>query len=387
MYVDIWGRIKAVGAWMLRRVHLFVLAPLWALCCRVFPWSPKLVEWGWPPIAKVGRFSWDVIDEFFDDGCPEMAAAMAYYIAFSLPSLLLISIDLAALFFGQEAATGQVSEQMVQLLGAEVATQVEGMIRYMSEHSGSGWAASTLGLTTLLFAATGGFAQIQTALNKAWEVQPDPDGHAVRVFFFKRLLSFSIVVSVGALLVASLITTSLISAFGGFLSAWFGWDLTSGALTFYNALSSFLLFTLLFAVMFKILPDAVIAWRDVWMGAIVTAVFFVIGKSLVALYLSSSAVVSAAGAASSLAVLFIWIYYSALMLLFGAEFTQVWAHREGRMIRPGRGAVWMPKGRAREVALGETSFAVPEITAERCEELPQRAALDNACSPQREDDA
>jgi membrane protein len=196
-----------------------------------------------------------------------------------------------------------------------------------------------LSIAALLFGATGAFGQLQSAINRAWEVMPDPDKGGLKAVLLKRVFSFGMILSIAFLLLVSLVLSALLSAFGTALNQYLPSGLSGPLVQVINQLISLLVITLLFAAIFKVLPDARVAWRDVWVGAAFTAVLFVIGKYLIGLYLGHSNPGEAFGAAGSLAVMFIWVYYSSMILLFGAEFTQVWAKRHGSGIAPDRGAV------------------------------------------------
>jgi len=204
----------------------------------------------------------------------------------------------------------------------------------------TGWTATLIGSVTLLFGALGVFGELQNSLNTIWEVKPKPatgflDG--VKRFIIKRLTSFTMVLGIGFLLLASLVISAAVSALGEYIGA--RWPLADFWLQFINFIVSFVVITLLFAMIFKFLPEIKIAWKDVWLGAAVTSALFSVGKFLIGLYLGRSQVGTAFGAAGSLAILLIWIYYSAQILFFGAEFTQVYANRYGSKIVPDPGMV------------------------------------------------
>jgi membrane protein len=206
-------------------------------------------------------------------------------------------------------------------------------------HQPGGKALGTvLSIAALVLGATGAFGQLQAALNRAWEVAPDPRA-GLKGFLVKRLFSFGMILTVAFLLLVSLILSAALSAFGGALGRMLPDGLSATLLQVVNLGVSFVVITALFAMIFKVLPDARVAWRDVWVGATVTALLFVIGKFLIGFYLGRSNPGQAFGAAGSLAVLFVWVYYSSMILLFGAEFTQAWVERNGNSIAPERGAV------------------------------------------------
>lgn len=276
--------------------------------------------------------------DFVDDDCPRMAAALAYYTIFSLPPLLVIVITIAGVVLGQEAAEGQVKEQVAGLIGPQAAGEVQTMIRNASERTSGGTIATILGIIALVFGATGAFAQLQAALNQAWEVEPDPEAGGIKNFIFKRVLSLGMILGIGFLLLVSLALSALLAAAGSAIIGLIP-GLSDVVLGVINFVISFVVITLLFAAIYKVMPDAKMAWRDVWVGAVATALLFVIGKFLIGLYLGNTDAGSAYGQAGSLAIILLWVYYSAMIVLFGAEFTQAWARRYGKQIKPDEGAV------------------------------------------------
>ncbi len=248
--------------------------------------------------------------EWRDDNATRLAAALAYYTTFSLAPLLVLVIAIAGLLGGREAAQNQTMAQVQDLLGVQGKEFVQGMIESASKPS-TGIAATIIGVVTLFF---GAFI----------------DG--IKRFVGRRLLSFAMVLGTGFLLLASLVLSAALSALGGYIGTrWLVADLWLQVINFFI---SFGVITLLFAMIFKLLPEVKMAWKDVWLGAAVTSALFTLGKSLIGLYLGRSQVGSTFGAAGSLAILLIWIYYSAQILFFGAEFTQVYANGYGSKIEP-----------------------------------------------------
>ena len=275
--------------------------------------------------------------EVIEDNCMSLSAAIAYSALFSLPPLLVIVVAIAGAVFGADAVQQQITDQMGGLVGAEGAQEIEVMIRNASDLGGS-LGGKIIGFIALLVGATGAFGQIQAALNRAWEVKPDPDKGGVKNYILKRILSFGVVLTIAFLLLASLALSAALAALGTGVESVLGEGLGFVAHVL-NFIVSFGLVTLLFAAVFKMLPDAEVAWRDVWVGAAVTSLLFTIGKTVIGLYLGNSDVGSAFGAAGSLVVILVWIYYTALILLAGAEFTQVWATHYGSRITPDEDAV------------------------------------------------
>jgi membrane protein len=267
--------------------------------------------------------------EWNEDKATRLSAALAYYSIFSLAPLLVIAISVAGFLFGEEAARGQIQEQLQNVLGAETAAFVQTMVANARESGGGIW-ATILSVALLLFGATGVFNQLKDALNTIWQIKPE--GRGVKGMLLNRLLALGMVLVIGFLLLASMVLTTVLRAATGYLDAAmpvpaFFWQAL-------NLLVSLAIITVLFAAIFRILPDAEIPWNDIWLGAAVTAVLFVLGEWLLSFYLRSKAGSSALGAAGSLIVILIWVYYSAMILFFGAEFTQVYIRRGGRIIRP-----------------------------------------------------
>ena len=267
----------------------------------------------------------ETYNEWSEDKAARLAAALAYYTVFSLAPLLIIAIAVAGLVFGQEAARGQLDNQIQSLVGQQSAELIQTMVESASKPK-SGIIATVIAIVTILFGASGLFGQLQDALNTIWEVEPKPD-RGILGLIKDRFLSFTMVLGIGFLLLVSLIISALLSALNSYLT-----DLLPGSiyvLQILNFVISFGVITLLFAMIYKILPDVKIAWSDVWIGAAVTSLLFALGKFLIGLYLGNSSAGSAYGAAGSLVILLLWIYYSAQILLFGAEFTQVYAKKYG----------------------------------------------------------
>ncbi len=278
--------------------------------------------------------------EWMDDQAPTLGAALAYYTVFSLAPLLIISISIAGLAFGREAAEGQIFNQLRGLLGDASGQAIQNIVQDASAEPKTGLVATVLGFVMLLFGASGVFGQLQTSLNAIWGVQPKP-GRGVLGIIRDRILSFGFILVVGFLLLVSLLLTAAIS----FVGQGFG-EMVPGMealVQLLNVILSLGVITLLFAMMFKFLPDAKIAWRDVWIGAFITALLFSVGKFALGLYLGRSGVASSYGAAGALIVLLLWVYYSSQILFFGAELTQVYANRFGSRVTPSSNAIAVSK--------------------------------------------
>jgi membrane protein len=277
--------------------------------------------------------------DFLEDDCQSQAAALSYYTIFSLPALLAVLLLILGSVMGPHQVQGQLELQITALMGPAAADQIRTILREVHRPGEGGPLATVLSVGALLLGASGAFGQLQAALNRAWEVAPDPNQGGIRRFLFKRVFSFGMVLAVAFFLLVSLSVSAALGAFGGALSAMLPAGISTTLLEAINQAISLLVISALFAAMFKVLPDARVAWRDVWVGALVTAVLFEAGKFVIGFYLGRSNPGQAFGAAASLAVLFVWVYYSAMILLFGAEFTKSWADRRGSGIAPQRGAV------------------------------------------------
>jgi len=290
------------------------------------------------------KIFWELLvntyNEFIDDKALKMAAALSYYAAFSIGPLLIIVIAIAGLFFGQDAAEGQLKQEITGLLGNEGATLVQTIVKGAADQS-SGIFAATVSVILLVLGSVGVFLELQESLNIIWGVELKP-GRGIWGFIKNRLVSFSMVVTVGFLLMVSLIINSLISLLNNFIG-----ESLSAYLPFIeilNIISSFVIITLLFAILYRVLPNVIIPWKYVWLGAAITSFLFSIGKYLIGLYLGNSSYSSTYGAAASLVVLFVWIYYSGLILFFGAELTQVYFKRHSRLtLKPGSDGLLVPK--------------------------------------------
>lgn len=280
----------------------------------------------------------ETVREFLGDDCMRLAAALSYYTIFSLPALLILILMTTSVFMDPQDMQGRIGQQMRSLIGPDGADQIQTMIEYANRPDTGGPLAAIIGIGALLFGATGAFIQLQTALNKAWDVKPDPAAGGVKTFIVKRFFSLAMILGIAFLLLVSLVISALLVAFGDVVAGFLP-GVSDVLLQLLQHAVSLALIATLFAAMFKVLPDADIAWRDVWVGAVVTALLFVVGKFLIGLYLGNSEPGTAYGAAGSLAVLLVWIYYSAMILFFGAEFTQVWASRRGGGVHPSKGAV------------------------------------------------
>jgi membrane protein len=286
-------------------------------------------------VKEVWATAKETASDWSEDNASRLAAALAYYSLLSLAPLLVIVIAIAGLFYGQDAARGKIAGELGAVVGGDAAQGIQSVAA--SARSQTGGVISTIvGVVTLFVGASGVFGELQSSLNTIWEVKPKP-GRGMLGQLKDRFLSFTMVLGVAFLLLVSLVLSTLLSALGtavaGTLPGGEGiWQLVTFLFTFS-------LVTTLFALIFKYVPDAQIKWRDVWLGAAVTALLFTIGKFLLGLYLGKAAPGSSYGAAGSIIALVVWVYYAAQILFLGAEFTQVQARRQGAGIRPSKNAM------------------------------------------------
>lgn len=266
---------------------------------------------------------------WMNDYASSMGAALAYYTLFSLAPLLLLVISIAGLVFGQEAAQGQIVAQLGGLVGQEGATAIQALLKSASEPAKSIF-ASIISIVTLIVGATSIFAELQSDLDRIWRAPEAAKPAGLWGLLRTRLLSFGLIVSFGFLLLVSLVVSAGLAALGSWWGAWFGgWAIT---LQVVNQVVSFAFTTALFALMYRILPSVRVDWQDVWHGAIATSLLFTIGKFAIGMYLGKAGVASGFGAAGSIVVLLVWVFYSAQIFLLGAEFTWLYAHNHGSRV-------------------------------------------------------
>lgn len=291
-------------------------------------------------IKKIGNLLKETFHEFVDDNAIKLSASLSYYTIFSLPPLLIIIISLCGFFFGAEAVKGELFGQINGLVGNDAALQIQETIKNVKLSSGNTF-ATIIGLIVLLIGASGVFAEIQDSINYIWGIKAKPKRGLVK-FFKNRLMSFSMIGSVGFLLMVGLIVNSLMDVLNNRLAAYFP---KNTVYLFYtvNLLIVFIIITILFTIIFKTLPDGKVVLRDCVIGAAFTAFLFMIGKFAIGAYLGSSAVASIYGAAGSVILILVWVYYSAIILYFGAEFTKVYAHTHGQKIIPNKYSVQILK--------------------------------------------
>ncbi|MGI4832205.1 MAG: YihY/virulence factor BrkB family protein [Janthinobacterium lividum] len=288
-------------------------------------------------------------NEFIDNNALRHAAALSYYTIFSLPPLMLIVITVASRIYGGEALTGQIYGQLKGLVGSEAAEFLQSSIASFTRKD-QGPVATVIGVGTLIFAATTFFATLQDSLNDIWNLRVKTQGIGIGAYLRQRLLSFGLILSVALLLLTSFVITALLGIFTGYLERHLpGIGLI--AIRLVDITLSLIVTTLLFGMIYRFLPDAIIRWRDVGIGALITSLLFLLGKYLISFYISKASPGSAFGAAGSAIVLLVWIYYSSLILFFGAEFTQEFADAYGQRVQPKAYAVRI---KTIEVAPGES---------------------------------
>ena len=281
---------------------------------------------GWQLVTQVAR-AW------LDDYAPSMGAALAFYTLFSLAPLLLIVVSVAGMAFGEEAARGEITHQLQSLMGVGAATDVQEVLVSVGQPA-QGLAATVLGVLLLLVGATTVFAELQDALDRIWRIPMPARSNGWLALARARLLSFGMILAVGFLLMVSLLLSAALAMMGRWWMPLFGGWYAMAEVA--NGVGSFVLNALLFALIYKVMPRVHVAWRDVWTGAIFTALLFTLGKSLMGAWIGSSSIVSGFGAAGSLVLLLLWVYYSAQVFLLGAEFTWVYAKLFGSRRAPQR---------------------------------------------------
>lgn len=309
----------------------------------------------------------DSFSAFGRDKITKLSASLAYYTGFSLAPLLVLIIAICGVVFGPEAITGTIQKQIASIVGADAAKQVQDMIKSASL-SGKSTLATVIGGATVLISATTIFGEIQDSINSIWGLKTKPTA-GIMSLVVSRLLSFGMIASLGFILLVSLVATSVLEGMGNRLQHVFP---NVSLVLFYilNLLLTLFVITLLFAIIFKVLPDAKMKWGAVLPGAIATAVLFMIGKFGISLYISKSSLGTSYGAASSLAVIFVWIYYSSIILYFGAEFTKAYALNKGAKIIPDKYAEW-----------DEDAVTVAGAKPKKAQDLPQPSEQERRPAP------
>ena len=294
---------------------------------------------------SVWEFLKSIINQWIEDNPFQLASSLSYYTLFSLAPILIIAISVAGFVFGREAAQNQIVHTIQGLVGPDSAKAVQSMIQESSSAPTTGVISTIVGIVVLLFGAGGVVAQLQTSLNTIWGVSAK-SGLGIWAFVRQRFVSFAMVLAIGFLLLVSLAITAFLSALTQSLSLLVGMAAFFAYLV--DLFVSFVFVTILFALIYKFLPDVRIQWKDIWIGAALTSLLFTIGKFLIGLYLGSSGIASPFGAAGSLITILLWVFYSSLIFFLGAEFTQVYATQYGSGIVPAANAESMAKAKAEE---------------------------------------
>ncbi len=289
-------------------------------------------------MEKIFRYIKEVFSEFSADNIFKYSASLAYYTVFSVAPILLIIISLSGLLFGKEAVQGSVYHELNGLIGSEAALQIQNTIRNI-HLTGNSFVATVTSLVILIIAATTIFGEIQDSLNKMWGLKIKSKKVWWKLIL-TRLISFSLIITIGVIMSISLILNAIVTAFGRFIARYIE-NYSIYFIEFINDILSFLVAAFLFSLLFKILPDAKIKWKDVVIGGLVTAVLFTLGKVGIGFYLGKSNLTSLYGAAGSIIIFMIWVYYSAVILYLGAEFTKVYANLYGGKIVPNEYAEWV----------------------------------------------
>ena len=279
----------------------------------------------------------DSFRKFGNDRIMKLSAALAYYTVFSVGPLLIVVVFICSFFFGKEAIEGSVYGQIQSFVGHDAALQLQEIIKNAAI-AGKGKVAAIIGIVTLVIGATTMFAEMQDSINMIWGLKTKPKKSAWIILLKNRLLSFGVIASLGFLLLVSLSVSAVIEAISTRLQAQFP-ELTVVALYILNIIITFVIISALFGVIFRVLPDAKIKWKDVMAGAVATAVLFMVGKFAISFYISKSNIGTTYGTAGSLVILLVWIYYSSVILYFGAEFTKAYAIKYGDSIRPNEYAI------------------------------------------------
>ncbi|MES2762640.1 MAG: YihY/virulence factor BrkB family protein [Bacteroidota bacterium] len=316
--------------------------------------------------TQLFKDSWNItkesFTEFSNDRVLKLSAALAYYTIFSLPSMLIVIIGLCSIFYGKEAVQGQIFNEIGGLVGLDAALQIQDILKKTTLNHDN-VLATIAGVSTLILAATGMFGEIQDSINSIWGLKAKPKKGMIKLVL-NRLISFSMVVVLGFILLVSLVLNALLEGLIHRLEHVFSKTVVDYLFILdYGVM--ILVTTILFASILKVLPDAKIQWKDVWVGAFTTCLLFLLGKFLIGYYLKHNSSVSAYGAAGSMILILLWVYYSAIILYFGAEFTQVYVRYNKRKIEPNKYAVWVEKNEVEKklnTQIDETTTTVDNRT-------------------------
>lgn len=286
-------------------------------------------------VKEITRFFGEVFQNYSDDNAFTLGASLAYYTVFSIAPIIIIIISTAGIFVGQEAVQGEIYRELKDLFGAETALQLQTIVKGAYRSGQSTW-ATIFGIATLIVGATGVISEMKNSMNIVWEIKEKPKSSILNLLR-NRFLSFSFILGLGFIFLVSLMLNSVVIGFAGDLARQIGFETLTVTIISFGV--SFLMTVLIFALLFKFLPDAKVGWQEVIVGGLFTAILFAIGKYLIGFYIGNSNIASGFGAAGSLVVLLVWVYYSSQILFLGAEFTYIWAKRYGKTIRPDKGAV------------------------------------------------
>ncbi|MFN3403095.1 MAG: YihY/virulence factor BrkB family protein [Cytophagaceae bacterium] len=291
--------------------------------------------------SRLAKIFKQAINKWIDDDAYDLSAVVAYYAIFSLPALIIIIVTIAGSVFGEKAVEGRISEEIGNLIGTEAASQIQTMVAnaYTRENS---TLAAIVGISILIFGATGVFAALKRTLNKIWEVIPDPNKSGIIKFILDRTTSFGVVLSLGFLMLISLVISTALSFFSDWLRQFIP-DFLLIIFMILNFIMSFIIISVIFALMFKYLPDVKIQWKSVWPGAILTTVLFLIGKYAINLYFTNANPTTTFGAAGSIVLIMLWVTYSSLIFFFGAEFTRAYALENNHIINTTSHSVFIKK--------------------------------------------
>jgi membrane protein len=284
---------------------------------------------------------------FSNDNAFKLSASLSYYTIFALGPLLIIVISLSAIFYGKEVVEGRLQDQLSHLLGSDAALQIQNILRNAQQTHATTLGA-IIGFIVLFIGATGVFTEIQGSINFIWSVRAKPKKSWLK-YLLNRLISFSLIIGLGFVLLVSLIVNALLTLLSETLTKKFP-HFPVGLFNLANSVIILTVITCLFAVIYKVLPDAIIAWKDAWIGSIFTAALFLLGKFLIGYYLGKSNLGVTYGTAASVVIILAWVYYSSLILYFGAEFTKVFALHSGEGIRPKETAVFIIKRETKEIS-------------------------------------
>lgn len=291
-------------------------------------------------IRNIGKMLVQTFNDFLEYKVLRMSAALAYYTVFAIGPMLIVIISLCDIFYGREAIEGSINEQINDFVGPNAAAQIQEILKNAAISNDISW-ASVIGIVSLIFAATGVFTEIQDSINTIWRLKAKPKkGQGLLKFVLNRLLSFSMVIGLGFVLLVSLLVNAIMDTIFNRLMSHFP-EVQVFVAYILNYAVTFFIITFLFAGIFKILPDARVQWRDVWKGAFATSLLFMLGKFGISFYLNKSNVSGAYGAAGSMVIILLWVYYSSAILYFGAAYTRVHACMKGRQIFPNEYAVFL----------------------------------------------